>query len=148
MPSVWPEAFPFLHPVEVDTDPENMLPEDAAVRVFHDAMKKEMSLYDIVVLGVVNESDPDGVFNPESLKRIYELAEYAKTLHWPDEKNPEKRAGVVEVDLIAPSTVDNIEPGGLGEVNRTTRIYYDMLKDTKFLKFSVASKIPSAASSA
>jgi len=32
--------------------------------------------------------------------------------------------------------------GGMGNINRTTRIYYDMLKDTKFLEFSVASKSP------
>ncbi len=116
LPSLWPLAFPFLHPVKVDTDPENMLSGEEAVRVFHDRMKKEMSLHDMVVLGVVNEDHPDGVFNPGSLQKIHELAQYAGTLHWPDDENPEKQAGVIEVDMIAPSTVDNIEPGGLGVV--------------------------------
>ena len=38
LPSLWPQAFPFLYPVHVDTDPENMLPHDEPVRVFHDRM--------------------------------------------------------------------------------------------------------------
>jgi len=116
LPSLWPQAFPVLHSVKVDTDPENMLSHNEAVRIFHDRMKKEMSLYDMVVLGVVNEAHPDGVFNPDSLQKIHELTQYARTLRWHDKENPEKQVGVIEVDLIAPSTVDNIEPGGLGVV--------------------------------
>ena len=53
--------------VEVDTDPENMLSEDEAVRVFHTRMKKEFDLNDVVVLGIVNEEHPEGVFNPATL---------------------------------------------------------------------------------
>lgn len=116
LPTLRPQAFPSLHPLKVDTDPENMLPPDEPVRLFHHEMKKEFSLHDMVVLGVVNEVHPEGVFNPESLKKIHDLAEFAKTLRWADEKNPSAHAGVVEVDLIAPSTVDNIEQGGLGLV--------------------------------
>lgn len=111
LPSVWPATFSSLHGLEVDTDPENMLPEEEPVRVFHDTMKEEMSLYDMVVVGVVNEEHPEGVFNPESLKKIYELTEYAKTLRWPDPANPSNRIGVIRIDVIAPSTVDNIEQG-------------------------------------
>ena len=113
LPSVFPESFSFLNSLKVDTDPENMLPADEPVRVFHDSMKKELQLYDMVVVGVVNETNPDGVFNPQTLKNIYELAKYAKTLHWTEHG---EEIGVVEVDLIAPSTVDNIEQGGLGVV--------------------------------
>lgn len=96
--------------VKVDTDPENMLSEHEAVRVFHHEMKREFVLHDMVVLGIVNEKDPDGVFNPASLERVYELTKFAETLRWPDPKNPGKEIGVVEVDLLAPSKVDNIEP--------------------------------------
>jgi uncharacterized protein len=116
LPSIWPEAFPFLTPLKVDTDPENMLPEDEPVRVFHNRMKREMALYDMVVLGVVNNTHPDGVFNPESLARVYELTQFAKTLRWEDPAQPGKFQGVIEVDLIAPSTVENIEQAGLGTV--------------------------------
>jgi len=116
LPTLWPTIFTALNPLKVDTDPENMLPEDEPVRLYHNNMKREMSLYDMVVVGIVNESDPDGVFNPESLRRIYELTEYARTLRWPDEDNPDRHVGVREVDIIAPSTVDNIEQGGPGVV--------------------------------
>ena len=103
----------FIPLIKVDTDPENMLPADEPVRVFHNQMKKELSLYDMVVVGIVNDKNPDGVFNPETLANIYELTEYAKTLRWQEDN---KEVGVVEVDLIAPSTVDNIEQAGLGVV--------------------------------
>lgn len=111
LPTLWPGIFTPLNGLNVDTDPENMLPEDEPVRVFHDQMKEEMALYDMVVVGVVNEKHPEGVFNPESLKEIYELTEYAQQLRWDDPENPEKKIGVIQIDVIAPSTVDNIEQG-------------------------------------
>ena len=103
--------------IQVDTDPENMLSKDEAVRVFHNETKKKFSLNDIVVVGIVNDKDPNGVFNPSSLEKIYQLTQFAKEeLRWPDEKDPNRQMGVVEVDILAPSTVDHIGQGGPGEV--------------------------------
>jgi len=102
--------------IRVDTDPENMLSEDEPVRLFHNQTKEEFSLSDIVVVGIINEHNPNGVFNPASLERIYELTEFAKTLSWPDEEKPDEQIGVIEVDLLAPSTVDHIGQGGPGVV--------------------------------
>ena len=116
LPSLAPSTFSMLHPVTVDTDPENMLSADEPVRVFHDRMKRALALHDMVVLGVVNEEHPNGVFNVESLQRIYELTEYAKTLRGKALGVDDPNAGVIEVDLIAPSVVDNIEQGQPGEV--------------------------------
>ena len=116
LPSLWPGTFKTLNPLKVDTDPENMLPSDEAVRVYHNQMRRELALYDMVVVGIVNETHQDGVFNTESLSRIYELTEFAKTLRWDDPENPGEEIGVVTVDMIGLSTVDNIEPGGLGIV--------------------------------
>jgi len=116
-PTLWPGTFAgVLPPLRVDTDPENMLSADEPVRIFHKEMKKELALNDMVVLGVVNDEDPDGVFNPTSLARIYELTEYAKTLHWPSSEQKGEVVGVIERDIIAPSTVDNIEQAGPGTV--------------------------------
>ena len=106
----------FIPLIKVDTDPENMLSEDEPVRLFHNRTKKEFTLSDIVVVGVVNETDPNGVFNPASLQRIFELTEFSKTLRWPSEEDANKEIGVVEVDLLAPSTVDYIGQGGPGVV--------------------------------
>lgn len=98
--------------VRVDTDPENMLSEQEAVRVFHHDAKKMFGLHDVVVVGVVNESNPNGVFNPGTLGLIHELTEFAKYLV--HDMHPEKR--VVTQDVVAPGTVDAIEQAGLGEV--------------------------------
>ncbi len=116
LPSLAPRTFTMLNAVKVDTDPENMLRADEPQRLFHNRMKEAMSLHDMVVLGVVNEDHRDGVFNVASLGRVYELTEFAKTLQWPDKDDPEKTAGVIQVDLLAPSTVDNIEQAGPGAI--------------------------------
>jgi predicted RND superfamily exporter protein len=91
--------------IVIDTDPENMLPADQAARVFHNDVKKTFSLYDMFVVGVVNEEDPDGVFNPASLAKIHELTGAI-----------EKIDGVIRHELLSLSTVDNISQGGPGVV--------------------------------
>jgi hypothetical protein len=117
LPSLWPERFPALHSIRIDTNPENMLPDDEPVRVFHDRMKKVFSLNDMIVVGVVNEEHQEGVFNPGSLAKIHSLTEFAKTLRWPAEDGSGQMVGIVEADLIAPSTVDNIRQESLGRVS-------------------------------
>lgn len=106
LPSIWPQAFPGLNGVRVDTDPENMLSMDNPVRSFHRASKAEFLLYDQIALGVVNDSHPQGVFNAETLANVYELTRYAKSLE-----------GVIADKVIAPSNIDNIEQAGLGAVS-------------------------------
>ena len=101
LPTLWPQTFKPLIPLKVDTDPENMLTANEPVRLFHNRMKRQFALHDMVVVGIVNETRPEGVFNPESLRQIYELTEYAKTLRWPDPENPGRDIGVVRLDLIA-----------------------------------------------
>ncbi|MFH1371820.1 MAG: MMPL family transporter [Planctomycetota bacterium] len=102
--------------IKVDTDPENMLSKDEAVRVFHNLAKEEFALHDIVVVGIVNNKNANGVFNPDSLSRIYELTEFSKTLTWPSEDKAGEQIGVIESDILTPSTVDHIGQGGPGEV--------------------------------
>jgi len=135
--------------VKVDTDPENMLGEDEAVRVFHHRMRRLFDLHDIVVLGVINEENPDGVFNPDSLKKIHELTELANTLQFPigepgqatvakllarryrrlgrmltrsEDTAAEEVAygGVISRDIIAPSKVNTIMPLADGGVDINT----------------------------
>jgi len=106
----------FLPAVRVDTDPENMLAKNEPVRRFHDKMKKRLDIHDFVVVGVVNEENPDGVFNPSSLRKVYELTEFAKKLTGDSEEGQqaglEPGQGVLAADIIAPSTVDNMIPAG------------------------------------
>ena len=107
-------AFSFMHGVEVDTDPENMLEKREPARIFHKEMKSEFSLYDMIVVGILNTENPEGVFNVASLQKVYEVSQYAKTLRWIDEDG--RKIGIIEGDMIAPSTLDNIESGGAGVV--------------------------------
>ncbi len=116
LPSLAPERFSFLHAVEVDTDPENMLPADEPVRVFHRNMKKLFGLHDMVVVGVLNPGHPEGVFNVKTLRKVHDLAEFAKGLTWENPEDPDGRVGVIAQDLLALSTVDNVESAGLGAV--------------------------------
>jgi uncharacterized protein len=102
-----------LKPLQIDTDPENMLRAEEPVRLQHNKMKHIFGLRDMIVVGVVNHHHPQGVFNTQSLTDIYRLAEYAKTISW-EEGNEAK--GVVGIDIIAPSNVDNIQQAGLGAV--------------------------------
>ncbi|MBN2779601.1 MAG: MMPL family transporter [Alphaproteobacteria bacterium] len=140
-------ALPFIVPgiplskLRVDTDPENMLSKTEEVRVFHNQMRKEFHLYDIVVVGVVDKTHSQGVFNVDSLKGVYALTEYAKTLD-----------GVVTRELMAPSTVDSIESGAQGVVNfhwlmpespatdKESKAIYDQAKRIPFLNGTLVSE--------
>jgi predicted RND superfamily exporter protein len=62
--------FPQVH---FDNDPENMLAADEPVRIFHNTVKQRFGLYDFLVVGVVNEAHPDGVFNVDTLGRVHAL---------------------------------------------------------------------------
>ena len=62
--------FPKVH---FDNDPENMLSPKEYVRIFNDEVKKKYNLYDFVIVGIVNEKNPDGIFNTKTLGRIYDL---------------------------------------------------------------------------
>eukprot|EP00831_Metopus_contortus_P029676 TRINITY_DN24395_c0_g1_i1.p1 TRINITY_DN24395_c0_g1~~TRINITY_DN24395_c0_g1_i1.p1 ORF type:complete len:541 (+),score=128.26 TRINITY_DN24395_c0_g1_i1:321-1943(+) len=102
---------------KIDTDPEHMLSENEPSRLFHNEAKKTFDLSEIVVLGIVNTTHPDGVFNTETLGNVYRLAQYARKLKWPDPEDPTKEGGVVGVDMIAPSLVEHIAQAGPGTIS-------------------------------
>ncbi len=91
--------------MKVDTDPENMLPKEDAVRIFHNNTKKEFSLFDFIILGIVNEKNTNGVFNTTTLTKIYKIT-----------KEIENVKGVIAYELISPATKDDIEQAGVGTV--------------------------------
>jgi uncharacterized protein len=116
LPSIWPASASILSAVTVDTDPENMLRADEPVRILHRELKHKFDLNDMLVVGVVNEVNDDGVFNPETLKKVYEVTSFALTLHGAA-IGAEAGEGVIGRDVIAPSTVDRIEPGEEGVIS-------------------------------
>jgi len=105
----------FISPLSIDTDPEAMLAYDDPVRVTNRSQKQKFVIDDLMVIGIENYSHKNGAFNPQTLTNVYDLANYAKTLRWKDKQGLE--VGVVSVELISPSSVDNMEQGGLGSVN-------------------------------
>jgi uncharacterized protein len=89
--------------IQVDTDPENMLPAEQADRVFHNEVKAELTLHDAIVVGLVEPTHADGIYNPAALGALYRATERILELE-----------GVVARDLMALSVADNIgqaEPG-------------------------------------
>ena len=80
--------------IHVDTDPENMLPEDEAVRIYHEDVKDVFGLHDILVVGIVRE---EGVFRPETLERVATITEAIRDMD-----------GVIDDDILAPTEVDDI----------------------------------------
>lgn len=130
LPLIW-SSLP-LNKVKIDTDPENMLSAHESVRVFHNDMKKTFGLYDMVVLGVVNKENPQGVFNAESLSKIYELSSYAEGLE-----------GVISKEMISPATVDSIEASQKGVVNFHWLMPGPVSTDKEGLEiYAQASRIP------
>ena len=111
VPSVF--DVPTLNGLRIDTDPENMLAEDEPVRAFHNEMMAEFGLYDFIVVGVVEETHPNGVFNAQTLGDVLELARFAETIRWGNESAPE---GVIASEILAPNRVDVVEQAGLGAV--------------------------------
>ncbi len=87
--------------IKIDTDPENMLSEHEQVRVDHHALKKDFKLADLIVVGIVDENDPNGVWRPEVLGRVEKLS-----------KKIQKIDGVIKIDMMSLSSSDTIEAGG------------------------------------
>lgn len=116
LPNLSPSTFPFLTPLTVDTNPENMLADSEPVRQYHKLMKRRMDLHDMIVVGVVNEDHPQGVFNRNTLSNVHELSDFASNLTWPDPDSPGQFQGVIKADVLSPSTVDVINQDGQGAI--------------------------------
>nr|WP_136252137.1 MMPL family transporter [Ningiella ruwaisensis] len=98
--------------IQIDTDPENMLDAEHPARLFHNEVKKAFSMYDAIVVGVVdgqNEEDEElqkGVFTAKSLTDIYDITESILAIE-----------GVVSADVMSISTVDNISQSAPGTIS-------------------------------
>ncbi len=91
--------------IQIDTDPENMLPAAQTDRVFHNLVKQRFALHDAIVVGVVNTSDANGVFNIETLSALQAISERILAID-----------GVVRNDVMSLSLADNISQGEEGEI--------------------------------
>lgn len=91
--------------IHIDTDPENMLPAGQTDRVFNNWVEEQFTFHDAIVVGIVNETDPSGIYNPESLAALHSLSNDILALD-----------GVIAPDLMSLSVADNITQGDSGEI--------------------------------
>lgn len=105
----------FVPMIKIDTDPENMLSKEEAVRVKHDELKTKFNMHDMVVVGIINDKHPEGVFNKASLTDIYELSKFAYDQRYQEEGSEEYK-GVVQRDVMTLTNMDYLEPMGGGQI--------------------------------
>ncbi|MGI9344560.1 MAG: efflux RND transporter permease subunit [Gammaproteobacteria bacterium] len=91
--------------IDIDTDPENMLPPEQADRVFHNLVEERFTLHDAIVVGIVNDDHPDGIYNVASLTALHALNGAILEID-----------GVVRPDLMSLAVADNITQGDAGEL--------------------------------
>ena len=105
-----------LPKVTFDNDPENMLDEHEHVRVFHHQVKEKYALYDFVIVGVVNETNQDGIFNVDTLGRIDNLTHELLSLNRSEDGLPQvtqfNESGIAKeprvIDLSPKSTWEQV----------------------------------------
>jgi len=80
--------------IKIDTDPENMLREDEPIRVFHQQVKKDFGIEELIVLGIVRD---DGIFHKDSLERIKRITDEIL-----------KIKGVIADDVVSLTVTNNV----------------------------------------
>ena len=91
--------------IHIDTDPENMLSVDQEDRVFHNLVEEQFQLHDAIVVGIVNESHPEGIYNVDTLGRLHRLNQQILEID-----------GVVTPDLMSLVESDNITQTAAGDL--------------------------------
>ncbi|MEW6417589.1 MAG: MMPL family transporter [Nitrospirota bacterium] len=80
--------------IKIDTDPENMLRKDEPIRVFHNQVKKEFGIEELIVLGIVRD---DGIFHQDSLEKIKKITDEIL-----------KIKGVIADDVVSLTVTNNV----------------------------------------
>jgi len=111
--------------VTIDADPENMLDADQVDRVFYDQTKDTFGIHDLIVVGVVDETN---VFRPESLEGIMRATSEILKID-----------GVIIEDVISPSTTDNVKSsGGLLDIHPVLREVPRSAEDVTLIRQDIA----------
>lgn len=99
--------FPWI---KINTDPEDMLPEDHPARVKDRTIHEQFFLHDIVAVAIEPPNDKTN-FTVKQLERVHRLIEKVK-----------KQEGVISGDILSIYTSDDIEGSGVGlNVDRLLR---------------------------
>ncbi len=84
--------------IQIDTDPENMLREDEPIRIFHQEVKRDFGINELIVLGIVRD---DGIFQQDSLEKIKRITDELL-----------KIKGVISDDVMSLTVTNNVVAGG------------------------------------
>jgi predicted RND superfamily exporter protein len=87
--------------VEIDTDPENMLPSDDPVRVLNRSMREDFGTRDIIVFGIIDEG---GVLTPQTIGASSALIDEIATLN-----------GVMSKEIVSFKSAADVPTGELSE---------------------------------
>jgi len=85
--------------VQIDTDPENMLPGDDPVRVLNDSVRDDFGTKDVIALGIVDEG---GVLRPETIGAASMLIDEISALD-----------GVVGEQVVSFKSATDVQSGAL-----------------------------------
>ena len=87
-------SLAMLPKIIIDTDPENMLSQEAPARIFHNQIKTDFLMRDMIVVGLVSNNT---MFNPNTLQIVEQLTDEILKID-----------GVIASDLLSLTVVDNI----------------------------------------
>ena len=92
--------------IQIDTDPENMLPPDQADRVFHNEVEERFTLHDAIVIGIVND---------DASERHLQRGIAGRAAR-PERSPSSQLDGVIAPDLMSLAVTDNIDQEGPGTI--------------------------------
>ncbi|WP_231295794.1 MMPL family transporter [Colwellia sp. PAMC 21821] len=87
-------SLAMLPKIVIDTDPENMLSQEAPARIFHNQIKTDFLMRDMIVVGLVSNNT---IFSPNTLSIVEQLTDDILQIE-----------GVISQDLLSLTVVDNI----------------------------------------
>lgn len=89
--------------VQIDTDPENMLPGDDPVRVLNESMREDFGVRPMIALGIIDE---DGVLTPETMTAAAAVIEEIGAVD-----------GVVSEGIVSFKSASDVPPGELSQTD-------------------------------
>lgn len=89
--------------IQIDTDPENMLPGDDPVRVLNESMREDFGVRPMIALGIIDE---DGVLTPETMTAAAAVIEEIGAVD-----------GVVSEGIVSFKSASDVPPGELSQTD-------------------------------
>ncbi|MGB0894979.1 MAG: efflux RND transporter permease subunit [Parashewanella sp.] len=96
-----------LPSIIVDTDPESMLPEHDQHRLFHDQIKRQFSMHDMIVVGTISHQTTS-IYTPKKLAELTLLVKQISQI-------PQ----VISPEILSLNTTDNISQDKHGSIQFT-----------------------------